>query len=76
MQPDVRKQFGDRVRQLRRGLGMSQEELAARSGLHRTYVGDVERGERNPSLVNIVKLSTALGVTPAVLLTGIENGRE
>jgi transcriptional regulator with XRE-family HTH domain len=59
---DLRTKFGDRVRQLRHRLGISQEEFADRCGLHRTYVGGIERGERNPSLVNIGRIADALGV--------------
>lgn len=54
--------FGEALRKFRLDAGLSQEELAARADLHRTYVGDVERGERNVSLVNMVKLSEASGV--------------
>ena len=61
---DLRITFGNRVRALRHRLGISQEELAARSGLHRTYVGGIERGERNPSLVNIGRIADALKVRP------------
>ncbi len=59
----IQKQFGDRVRQLRLARGLSQEVLAFKSGLHRTYVGGIERGERNLSLRNIVALAKALDVT-------------
>jgi transcriptional regulator with XRE-family HTH domain len=59
---DLRPKFGDRVRQLRHRLGTSQEEFADRCALHRTYVGGIERGERNPSLVNIGRIADALGV--------------
>jgi transcriptional regulator with XRE-family HTH domain len=62
--------FGLRARHLREAIGISQEELAARSGLHRTYVGSVERGERNISLVNIHVLADALGVSPCDLFEG------
>lgn len=63
----VRRRFGDRVRMLRREIGISQEELALISGLDRTYIGGVERGERNISLVNIHKLAAALNIPPREL---------
>lgn len=62
-----RRQFGLRLRQLRARAGISQEELAHRAGLHRTYVGSVERGERNVSLENIHALASALDVEPEAL---------
>lgn len=62
------QQFGNCVRIARTNLGISQEELAARAGLHRTYLGGVERGERNIGLLNIIRLAKALGVQPGVLL--------
>jgi transcriptional regulator with XRE-family HTH domain len=62
---DKRKAFGARLRKLRANCGYSQEKLAEISGLHRTYVGDVERGERNISLDNIWRLANALKVSPA-----------
>ena len=60
--------FGSRVKDKRTRLGISQEELAYRSGLHRTYVGSVERGERNISLENIFILAHALECSPKSLL--------
>lgn len=56
------KQFGKRIKYYRNMRGLSQEELAEHSGLHRTYVGAVERGERNISLANIYKIANALDI--------------
>ena len=58
---DIRVKFGRAVRIQRVNIGLSQEELAERADLHRTYVADIERGVRNVSLVNIEKLALALG---------------
>jgi transcriptional regulator with XRE-family HTH domain len=55
-------EFGQKLRSVRLDKNLSQEELAFRAGLHRTYVSSVERGERNVSLVNIHKLAAALDV--------------
>lgn len=60
--------FGARVRLHRVERGMSQEQLAEAAQLHRTYIGGVERGERNVSLLNVYVLADALGVGPADLL--------
>ncbi len=65
---DVTVRFGRKLRAVRTEKGISQEELAQRSGLHRTYVSSVERGERNISLINIAKLANALGVRPSELM--------
>jgi len=64
----LKRRFGQRVRQLRTERGFSQEELAHRCGMDRTYVGSVERGQRNVSLINIYRIASALGVEPAELL--------
>jgi len=56
------EKFGKKLRQIRLEKELSQEELAFRAQLHRTYVSSVERGERNVSLINIYKLADALGV--------------
>jgi transcriptional regulator with XRE-family HTH domain len=60
--------FGERVRVLRQARGLSQEALALAAGLDRTYIGGIERGERNISLLNIQKIVQALNVSPADLL--------
>jgi transcriptional regulator with XRE-family HTH domain len=67
-QIERRRAFGARVRELRKPLGLSQEQLGQVAGLDRTYVGSVERGERNIGLDNIWVLADALGVHPRDLL--------
>ena len=64
----VQQAFGLRLRQIRKHKGFSQEGLALACGLDRTYVGGVERGERNISLINIHKIANALGVSAKELL--------
>lgn len=64
--------FGTAIREKRHALDLSQEELASRCRLHRTYLADVERGERNPSLVSIVRIASGLGVPPSALMTTME----
>jgi len=68
VQHDPKKLVGIRIRELRSAKGISQEALADLAGLHRTYMGSVERGERNISLENIVKIARALKVAPSTLL--------
>ncbi len=63
MGTDIRKRFGQRVRELRLARKLSQEELAFRAGVHRTYLGSIERGERNVALRNIDLIASALGIT-------------
>jgi transcriptional regulator with XRE-family HTH domain len=58
----VLKKFGDTIRQLRKERNLSQEELADRAELHRTYIGMIERAEKNITLINIEKLAKALDV--------------
>lgn len=61
-------EFGRRVRERRHALGWSQMRLAEESALHFTYISSVERGERNISLQNILRLAAALGIDPGVLV--------
>ena len=66
----LHRQINHRVPTRRKGLAISQEELADRSGLHRTYIGPIERGERNVSLATLELLAKGLGCDPAELLDG------
>ena len=66
---DLLLAFGTRVSTLRRIKGLSQQQLAHRAGLHRTYIGGVERGERNVSLINIGRIAVGLGVTITALMS-------
>lgn len=61
---DALKRFGSRLRQLRLERNLSQEDLAAICGLHRTYLGGIEGGERNLALLNILKIAKALQISP------------
>lgn len=70
---DPKAAFGDRLRQLRTLAGMSQEELAHRAGLDRTYVSSCERGKRNLTLEAIVAFAAALDVKASELLVGVDH---
>lgn len=67
----ILKQFGATLRAERQKTGLSQEALADAAALDRTYVGSVERGERNISVLNIVKLAKALGISASQLSRGL-----
>lgn len=71
---DVLIKFGQRVRQLRKEKNLSQEELSFKADLHRTYIGMIERAEKNITLVNIEKISNALGTSIDNLLK-FDNGK-
>lgn len=64
----TRKQLGKKIRQIRKKQGISQEELGFKSGLHRTYIGAIERAEQNVSIDNLHKIAKALKVSPKDLL--------
>ena len=64
--------FGRVLREIRQGQSISQEELAARSGYHRTYIGQLERGEKSPSLRTIFNLAGSLEVSPSGMLAKVE----
>lgn len=68
MPTDPRVLFGLRLAEVRRARGLSQERLALESGIARSYLGGVERGQRNIALLNIYRLADALGVPPSSLL--------
>jgi len=62
-------EFGRRLRKLRLAKGLSQERLGFEAGLHRNFIGGLERGEQNPSLITIGRLARVLDVAPASLLS-------
>jgi transcriptional regulator with XRE-family HTH domain len=71
---DGLRRLGVRIRELRTRRGWSQESFADIAGVHRTYMGHLERGEKNVSFLSIVRVANALGVTLSELLSGLENG--
>ncbi len=71
---DIRVRFGKAVRNRRHKLSVSQEEFADMCALDRTYIGGIERGERNISLVNIEKIARAFRIRLSELLRGIDSG--
>ncbi len=70
--PDIRERFGYAVKIRREELGLTQEDLADRAGIHRTYLSDIERGSRNVSLINIERLATGLAVSISGLFRLVE----
>lgn len=70
------QRLGDRIRERRLATNLTQAALAEQCGLHRTFVGSVERGERNVAILSLRKIATALRVTPAELLAESEGGAE
>ena len=71
---DLLKLLGKRIHDLRAAKKWSQEEFAHVSGLHRTYIGQIERGEKNISFDNLTRVAGALGINLSALLEGLENG--
>ena len=72
---DLKTLLGMAIKMRRASLGISQEELAHRAGLHRTYVSDLERGARNPSIESIEKLANALQISVAKLFEAANDGQ-
>jgi len=72
MSKDVVRKVGLRIKELRQKRGWSQEKLAEEAGLHRTYIGQVERGEKSIGVGNLVRIAHALKVKPAELLETVE----
>lgn len=72
----MQKALGQRIRELRAKQGYSQEAFADLCGVHRTFMGTIERGESNVSFQNLAKVSKALGITLAQLLSGVEKRAE
>lgn len=68
---ELLEKFGEKVREERLKRGFSQEELAAKAGVHRTYIGMIERGEKNITLINIKKVAKALDLAIDKLLTNL-----
>lgn len=68
---DILERFGQRVRELRKAQGYSQETFAAASALDRTYIGGIERGERNLALRNIEAIAKTLGISLSELMEGL-----
>jgi transcriptional regulator with XRE-family HTH domain len=69
---DIRERFGFAIKVRREELGLTQEDLADRAGIHRTYLSDIERGTRNPSLVNIERLADSLSMSVSKLFLLVE----
>jgi transcriptional regulator with XRE-family HTH domain len=69
---EIQRKFGERVRRLRKEQGFSQEGFADACGLHRTYMGSVERGETNPTLSSLATIATTLKISISRLVEGID----
>ncbi|WP_109794313.1 helix-turn-helix domain-containing protein [Minwuia thermotolerans] len=65
---DIRLRLGQNIRRLRQSQGWSQEQFAFEAGIHRTYISDLERGTRNPTITVVEKLAAALGARAGELL--------
>lgn len=78
MQPtdaELLVEFGGRIRSARMASGLSQERLAEHSGMHRTYIGSLERGERNIGVLNLLAVACALNLDPSALVADLHRSR-
>ena len=73
-EPGIQERFGYAVRSRRESLNLTQEDLAEKAGIHRTYLSDIERGTRNPSLVNIDRIATSLDLSLPELFELVVSG--
>ena len=73
MEDTILTSFGKAVRNIRQEKGFSQESFALKAEIHRTYIGGIERGERNPTLTSIFKIARALEVEPEILFEKMRN---
>lgn len=71
---DVLQQLGIKVRKLREAMGLSQEDFANRCGFDRTYISMIERGKRNISLLNLIRVANGLNTSVSTLTEGIDSG--
>lgn len=74
MPQDLEQLFGQILRKVRRERGLSQEELGFEANYHRTYISQLERGQKNPSLKAVFRLAQALGVKPSEMIRRVEKG--
>ena len=70
-QAPILDEFGRRIRRARTANGLSQEAFADLAGFHRTYISAIERGKRNPSLINVIRLAKSLNIDPSKLVEGL-----
>lgn len=73
LEAHVLQQVGAALRSARKRAGLSQEKLALKAGVDRTYVGGIERGERNPSILNLARLADALEISLSALLASVNS---
>jgi len=76
MMSEIQKMVGERIRHFRKEKGLSQEDLASLANLHATYIGQLERGEKNPTLNSMLKIADALGISLEQLFQAMEMNNE